>query len=113
MSEPLVQDDVVKELVNLKKEMIELCFTLTKDIGAMSHAFSNEVTVAIMMTRQHAETQTPSQSVQRMVFESRLLHNVWLIMIMWTICNDLLLLCNVLIYPEGNRFFDDVRVFPN
>ena len=56
MSEPLVQDNVVKELVDLKKEMIESRLTLTKDIGAMSHAFSNEVTVTITMTRQHAET---------------------------------------------------------
>ena len=55
-SEPLVQDDVAKELVDLKKEMIESRLALTTDIGAMSRTFSNEVTVAITTTRQHAET---------------------------------------------------------
>ena len=53
MSEPLVQDDVVKELVDLKRES---CLMLTKDIGVMSCAFSNEVTVAITTMRQHTET---------------------------------------------------------
>ena len=55
-SEPPVQEDVVKELVNLKREMIESCLALMKDIGAMSRAFSNKVTIAITTTRQHAET---------------------------------------------------------
>ena len=55
-SEPPVQDDVARELVDLKKEMIESRIALTKDIGAMSRAFSNEVTIAITTTRQHAET---------------------------------------------------------
>ena len=41
MSKPFVQNDIVKELVDLKKEMIESCLMLTKDIGAMSCAFSN------------------------------------------------------------------------
>ena len=46
----------MKELVDLKREMIKSHLTLMKDIGVMSHAFSNEVTVVIMTTRQHAET---------------------------------------------------------
>ena len=36
--------------------MIESCLVLMKDIGVMSRAFSNEVTVVITTTRQHAET---------------------------------------------------------
>ena len=55
-SEPPIQDDVAKELVDLKREMIESHLTLTKDIGAMSRTFSNEVTITITTTRQHAET---------------------------------------------------------
>ena len=55
-SEPPVQDDVARELVDLKREMIESHIALTKDIGAMSRTFSNEVTIAITTTRQHAET---------------------------------------------------------